>query len=181
MKRNKSPREGFTILELLIVLVILVGILALVGPRLLGSQKKADIKNTQIQIKLLEKTLKDYAFDMKGYPKTEDGLKALLRKPMDEKKARNWDGPYLDDPSLPVDAWDNSFVYKYDPKENGQDRPLIMSKGPDGEADTDDDIYNYKPRDENSGNDGSDEENELGNESEDDLSFGSEESKSDFQ
>lgn len=179
MKLKKFRREGFTILELLIVLVILVGILAIVGPRLLGSQKKADIKIAQAQISLLETCLKDYAADMKGYPKTEDGLKALIRKPLDEKKAKRWEGPYLDEQALPSDPWDNNFVYTYDPKKDGNDRPLIMSKGPDGEADTEDDIYNYKPKGEDSGTEEPGEKSD--DEFENGLNLESEEPSSDFK
>lgn len=176
MKRNYSRPSGFTILELLIVLVILVGILAIVGPRLLGSQKKADIKIAQAQISNLETALKEYAADMKGFPKTEDGLKALLRKPADEKKAKRWDGPYLDEAELPADPWDNSFIYKYEPGKDGFDRPLIVSKGPDGEENTDDDIYNYKPKDGAEGSESDDSES-----GDSDLDLGSSESGSDFK
>ena len=175
MKRSPARRSGFTILELLIVLVILVSILAIVGPRLLGSQKKADIKLAQIQIKTLESALKEYAADMKGYPKTEDGLKALVRKPSDEKKAKRWAGPDREEPELPADPWDNDFVYKYEPGEGDYDRPLILSKGPDGEENTDDDIYNFKPK-EGDGSDDSD-----SGDSDSDLDLGSGDSGSDFE
>lgn len=175
MRRMKPRRSGFTILELLIVLVILVGILAIVGPRILGSQKKADIKIAMAQISNLETALKEYAADMKGFPKTEDGLKALLSKPSDEKKAKRWDGPYLDEQELPVDPWDNEFIYKYEPKEDGFDRPQIISKGPDGEENTEDDISNFKPKD---GDDsGSDDSSSGGS----DLDLGSGDSNSDFK
>lgn len=175
MKRPKSRRHGFTILELLIVLVILLGILAIVGPRLLGSQKKADIKIAKAQISNLESALKEYAADMKGFPKTEDGLKALLKKPSDEKKAKRWDGPYLDETDLPADPWDNNFIYQYEASKDGIDRPVIISKGPDGEENTEDDIYNYKPKD---GGDSSDDDSS--DSSDDDLDLGSD-SGSDFE
>lgn len=175
MKRSPARRSGFTILELLIVLVILVGILAIVGPRLLGSQKKADIKIAQAQISNLETALKEYAADMKGYPKTEDGLMALIKKPADEKKAQRWAGPYLDEPQLPADPWDNEFIYQYEPSSDGFDRPTIISKGPDGEENTEDDIFNFKPR-EGDGSDTSD-----SGESSSDLDFDSGSSGSDFE
>ena len=175
MKTKITRRSGFTILELLIVLVILVGILAIVGPRLLGSQKKADIKIAQAQISNLETALKEYAADMKGFPKTEDGLKALVKKPGDEKKAKRWDGPYLEERDLPVDPRDNNFIYKYEPSKDGFDRPLIISKGPDGEENTDDDIYNFKPKE------GGDADSDDSGESESDLDLGSGDSKSDFE
>ena len=176
MTRSNYRRKGFTILELLIVLVILVGILAIVGPRLLGSQKKADIKIAQAQITNLENALKQYASDMKNFPKTEDGLKALIRKPSDEKKARRWDGPYLDETDLPADPWDNNFIYKYEPSKGGIDRPLIVSKGPDGEENTEDDIYNFRPKE------GGEADDEEGDDSESgDLDLDSGGSGGDFE
>lgn len=176
MQQKKLRRQGFTILELLIVLVILLGILAIVGPRLLGSQKKADIKIAKAQISNLETALKEYAADMKGFPKTEDGLKALLKKPSDEKKAKRWDGPYLDESELPADPWDNGFIYQYEPGGDGVDRPVIISKGPDGEENTDDDIYNYQPKEKGSSSDDGSSDS-----SDDDLDLGSGGSSSDFE
>lgn len=142
---NRNARLGFTILELVIVLVILVAILAIVGPRLMRSQQKADIKLTQIQIANLETSLKEYAVDMKRYPVTEDGLAALFRQPTDENTSSRWSGPYLDGSELPVDAWGNAYIYRLDPGLDGLGRPIIVSKGPDSEINTDDDIFNYRP------------------------------------
>ncbi len=92
MKRNSGLRRGLTLLELMIVLVILVGIIALVGPRVLGTQKKADIRTAQAQIGNLESALKMFAVDMKTFPTTEEGLKLLVEAPEDEALAKNWDG-----------------------------------------------------------------------------------------
>lgn len=142
MKRRQR-REAFTLLELMIVLVILVLLFAMVGPRLLGSQKKADIKAARIQIGNLESALKMYYINMRSFPSTEDGLQALIAPPSDENKARKWDGPYLDDNVLPVDPWDNPYEYVYPPEHNQRDFPDIWSLGPDGEPDTDDDITNW--------------------------------------
>jgi general secretion pathway protein G len=145
MKRqHNSRRRGFTLLELMIVLVILVLLFAMVGPRLLGSQKKADIKATQTQIGNLETALELYAVDMRTFPSSEDGLGALLSPPSDERKAQKWQGPYLDDDVIPLDPWDNPYEYEYPPTHNSRDFPDIWSVGPDGEPDTDDDIVNWR-------------------------------------
>jgi general secretion pathway protein G len=144
MKRTQRRRDAFTLLELMIVLVILVLLFAMVGPRLLGSQRKADIKAAQTQIGNLEAALKLYAVDMRTFPSTEDGLQALIEPPSDERAARKWDGPYLDDEVLPLDPWDGAYEYEYPPSNNNRDFPDIWSVGPDGEADTDDDIINWK-------------------------------------
>ncbi len=144
MYHKRRRRQAFTLLELMIVLVILVLLFAMVGPRLLGSQRKADIKAATTQIGNLESALNLYAVDMRTFPSTEDGLQALIAAPSDERAARKWDGPYLDDDVLPVDPWDNEYAYEYPPSHNRRDFPDIWSMGPDGEADTDDDIVNWR-------------------------------------
>ena len=133
--RSNRRRQAFTLLELMIVLVILVLLFAMVGPRLLGSQKKADIKAAKTQIGNLEAALELYAVDMRTFPSSEDGLQAMLEPPSDERAAAKWDGPYLDDNVLPLDPWDNPYEYEYPPTHNTRDFPDIWSLGPDGEAD----------------------------------------------
>ena len=153
----RMRRRGLTLLELMIVLIILVGLLAIVGPRLLGTQKKADIRTTQAQIGSLESALDMYVVDMKVFPSTEDGLGALVAAPDDERRAKNWDGPYLDEDKLPLDPWGKEFQYEFDAAA-GDSKPRIYSAGPDGEVDTDDDIANRaKSGEEDSEDDGSDE------------------------
>ncbi len=155
MKRNrKRERAGLTLLELMIVLVILVGLIAMVGPRLLKSQEKADVKQTKMQIGNLESALKLYAVDMRSFPNTEEGLGALLKAPEDERKARKWDGPYLDDEIIPGDSWDNEFVYEYPPTQGSRDFPNISSPGLDSEENTEDDINNWRATSEESADSG---------------------------
>jgi general secretion pathway protein G len=126
----------------MIVLIILVGLIALVGPRLLGSQKKADIRTAQVQIGNLVSALKMYAVDMKTYPSTEDGLQMLIKGPEDERLARNWSGPYIEGSKLPIDPWGNDFQYEFGTEEGSSDFPRIFSMGPDGQAGNEDDIAN---------------------------------------
>ena len=158
---HKTNRHGLTLLELMIVLVILVGLIAMVGPRLLNTQAKADIKTTKTQIANLEAALKMYKVDMRSFPSTEDGLAALIKPPADENKARKWDGPYLDDEIIPGDAWDNAFVYEYLPPEPPatRDFPRISSMGPDGLPNSEDDIINWRTME--AGEEGTTEPGEL--------------------
>jgi len=85
---HRRTRQGLTLLELMIVLIILVGLIAIVGPRLLGTQKKADIRTAQAQIGNLASALKMYAVDMKSFPLTEEGLNVLISAPEDEALAK---------------------------------------------------------------------------------------------
>lgn len=141
----RKQRQGLTLLELMIVLIILVGLMAIVGPRLLGSQRKADIRTAKVQIGNLESALKMYVVDMKIYPSTDEGLELLLSAPEDERLARKWAGPYIDGNELPLDPWGNEFEYEFDAADgegDAPDFPRIISAGPDGQMDTDDDISN---------------------------------------
>ena len=154
--RHCSPkRHGLTLIELMIVLIILVMLFAIAGPRLLGTQKKADIKGTKAQIGNFEASLKMYAVDMRTFPSTEDGLGALIKPPADEEKSRNWDGPYLDDEVIPADAWGGAFIYEYPPTKGSRDFPNISSAGADGEPDTEDDIANWRDIEEGDADDAS--------------------------
>ncbi len=151
MKHKTHPirRNGLTLLELMIVLIILVGLIAMVGPRLLGTQKKADIRTAQVQIGNLVSSLKAYAIDMKSFPLSEEGLEALVTAPEDEALAKNWDGPYLEGGKLPKDPWGSEYQYEYESTEASDskseatdDFPRITSLGPDRQPGTADDISN---------------------------------------
>ncbi len=149
-QRFRHARRGLTLLELMIVLIILVGLMAIVGPRLLGTQKKADVRTAQAQIGNLASALKMYAVDMKTFPTTEEGLELLVTQPEDEALARNWDGPYVEGGKLPLDPWGSTFEYEFGAVEGDTDNadsttsdfPRIFSLGPDRQPGTADDISN---------------------------------------
>jgi general secretion pathway protein G len=139
--------RGFTLMEMLVVLGILAVLLAMVVPRILGTQKKADISAAQSQIKLLRGCLQRYALDMKEFPTTEQGLQSLVEKPADlsEAVAARWDGPYTETGELPMDPWGNPFQYEYPPTHGTADAdyPDIWSWGYDREDGTEDDIVSW--------------------------------------
>lgn len=137
-------RTGMSLLEILIVLSIMAVLIAIIAPRILGSQKKADIKATKLQLDGIEQALKMYAADNRTFPQTEEGLDALLEAPSDEKRSKNWAGPYFDGEELPRDPWANEFHYEYPPSHGKRDFPDVWSSGPDGEENTPDDIINWK-------------------------------------
>jgi general secretion pathway protein G len=148
MKR-RARRQGFTLMEMLVVLAILVLLVAMVAPRILGTQKKADINAAKTQVGLLKSSLERYALDMKNFPTTEEGLQALLEAPAEEGSegaeggATNWDGPYLNSTELPRDPWGNDYQYEYPPTHGTGDYPDIWSYGPDKEDGTEDDIVSW--------------------------------------
>lgn len=140
--RNKK-RAGFTLVEIMIVLAILVLLLTMVGPKLFKFSDAADQKVALTQIMNFKKTLELYKASTRTFPSTEEGLAALVTKPQDEQRAQNWNGPYIDE--IPNDPWGNAFRYEYPPtKGNVKDIPNIWSAGPDGQDDTEDDIVSWK-------------------------------------
>ncbi|MFN9490604.1 MAG: type II secretion system major pseudopilin GspG [Betaproteobacteria bacterium] len=100
---------GFTLLELLVVLVI-IGLLAgYVGPRYFSQIGKSESKIAKAQIEAFDKALGQYRIDTGRYPSTEQGLNALFTKPANEPK---WDGPYLSKVA-PLDPWGKPYIYRY--------------------------------------------------------------------
>ena len=142
MKRRRT-KAGFTLVEIMIVLAILVLLVAMVGPRLLKTQEKADNKITQTQIEGLGQALDFYKVDNRSFPTTEEGLAALLKKPADENRSRNWAGPYLEDSAVPVDPWGNAYRYEFPGTRSADGEPNIWSLGPDSKDNTADDIVSW--------------------------------------
>lgn len=123
--RNQNRDSGFTLLELLVVLVILGLLAGYVAPKYFAQVGKSEVKTAQAQIVALEKALDQYRIDTRHYPSTEQGLAALNTKPANEP---NWDGPYLRK-ALPNDPWGNPYQYKM-PGEHGEID--LLSFGHDG-------------------------------------------------
>lgn len=131
-------QRGFTLIEVLVVIIILGLIAALVVPRITGRVDEAKIEATKIQMRAIKDALEQYKLDNGIYPTTEQGLKALIEMPNTPPLPSRW-RPYLD--KLPQDAWGRNFVYL----SPGIKRPFeLRSLGADGKEDTEDDLDVWK-------------------------------------
>jgi general secretion pathway protein G len=109
MKLHQNrPSQGFTLLELLVVMVIIGLLVGYVAPMYFKQVGKSEVKVARAQIESFGKALDQYRLDSGHYPTTEQGLQALITKPADEAR---WDGPYLKK-GLPLDPWGTAYIYK---------------------------------------------------------------------
>lgn len=125
----RSRRQGFTLVELLLVLVILATLAAIVLPRFTGKTKQAQITAVQTQIASFKTALDAYEVDNGGYPKGRNGLLDLIQQPRD---LPNWHGPYLSSDAIPKDPWGNEYIYECPGRHNPSSYD-ISSMGPPGD------------------------------------------------
>jgi general secretion pathway protein G len=132
---NQRPRRrGFTLLEVLLVLAILVILTSTVGYYFVGAQRRANIRATTVQIAALEQLLNDYHIDVGSFPSTEQGLAALQSAPAGLPNNK-WAGPYTSK-AIPPDPWGMQYQYEL----TGSESFRIWSYGPDKQEGTADDI-----------------------------------------
>ena len=135
-----KAQGGFTLIEIMVVLLIIAGLAYIVGTNVIGRFGEAKKEETKIQIKNLESALKLFKLDNGFYPETQQGLDALIGPPTVGREPCCYakDG-YLDSDQVPLDGWKNEFIY-IGPDQTGDGTYEILSFGEDAVEQTEDDI-----------------------------------------
>ncbi len=136
---NMSRHRGFTLIEIMLVVIIIGALAAMIVPRLAGRSEQAKASVAKADLMNISTALKLYELDNGSFPSTSQGLSALREKSSAAPAPRNWNGPYLE--KDPLDPWGNAYVYA----SPGTHRPDydLSSKGKDAAA-ADDDIVNWQ-------------------------------------
>ncbi len=127
LRRGRAAQQGFTLLELLVVLLIIALLAGYVGPKLFSQVDRAKVRATQAQMKTLGDALVQYRLDVGSYPSSDQGLQALVKAP---QGISNWYGPYLAK-DVPADAWGRPYQLNV-PGRGGEAE--IVSLGEEGRA-----------------------------------------------
>jgi general secretion pathway protein G len=138
-KYTRSGEAGFTLVELLVVLVILVLLASIIGPRVIGYLGSSRSKTAKIQIESLVTSLELFHVDVGRYPTTAEGLAALVKT---QAKIPNWNGPYITKGSVPPDPWGVAYHYESPGKTAPFDLYTLGRDGKEGGSDEDADIRN---------------------------------------
>lgn len=129
MNRNSTP--GFSLIELMIVVVILGLLAGLLVPRIMDRPEEAKVTKARMDMRTIESALRFYRLDNGFYPTTEQGLEALITRPESNPSPKNWrSGGYLESSSVPRDPWGNQYIYR-SPGDEGREYEII-SLGADG-------------------------------------------------
>ncbi|MBC7835684.1 MAG: type II secretion system major pseudopilin GspG [Phycisphaerales bacterium] len=135
--------RGFTLIEVMVVIAILLAIVGLVAVNVIGRKKDASVGTTQIQLKTLKSALDTFFADFDRYPTDEEGLTVLWNKTtMAEEDQAKWKG-YMSEP-VPTDTWSSAWGYRQTGERAPEGKFDLWSNGPDKQEGTDDDIHVWK-------------------------------------
>lgn len=135
MCRRSAARRGFTLIEVLLVLIILAILAGTATIFVRQAREKALINAARTQIGVFEEAIDMFELDLRSYPTTAQGLQSLIEPPTDAENTGTWNGPYLKASQIPVDPWNNPYQY-----ESTGDAYRIWSWGYDRQDGTQDDV-----------------------------------------
>lgn len=139
-RRHRSGEAGFTLVELLVVMAILALLGSLVAPRVLAYLGSSRTKAANLQIQNITTSLELYKLDTGRYPKTQEGLVALVSRTGNH---RGWNGPYLKGGRLPSDPWGNPYRYRYPGRHGEFDIYSLGADNREGGEGEDSDVKNW--------------------------------------
>lgn len=138
LSTKTAGEAGFTLVELLVVLVILVLLASIIGPRVIGYLGESKSKTAKIQIESLVTALELFHVDVGRYPSTAEGLDVLVKT---SSKITGWNGPYLTKGAVPADPWNVPYHYESPGKTTPFDLYTLGRDGKEGGSDEDEDIH----------------------------------------
>jgi len=138
-RRKPGGEAGFTLVELLVVLVILVLLASIIGPRVIGYLGSSRTKTAKVQIESLVTSLELFHIDVGRYPATNEGLEILVKP---STKLVGWSGPYITKGSIPLDPWGQPYRYQAPGKKGAFDLYTLGRDGKEGGSDEDSDVWN---------------------------------------
>ena len=142
MQRRLRQQDGFTLIEIMVVVVIIAILAALIVPNVVGRAEQARLTKASADIRTLESALAMYRLDNGHYPSTDQGLQALVKKPAGDPPANDWrKGGYVR--LLPQDPWGHAYQYLAPGAHGAYD---LWSDGPDGISGDHDDITSWNPK-----------------------------------
>ena len=145
MKLQRNLRAGFTLIEMLLVVVIIGMLVAMVGVSVAKHSGTAKIGTAAAQISNYKTALSTYQLDSGVFPTTDQGLQALVSPPTSAPVPMKWNGPYLDPAVVRPDPWGRAFIYQHPPQNNPDPEGFdLFSVGPDGIPGTADDVVSWR-------------------------------------
>jgi general secretion pathway protein G len=138
--KRKTSEDGYTLLEVLVVLGIIVLLSAVVGPRLIGYFSKAKHDAARLQLNSVVNALELYYMDVGTYPPADKGLDALMTRPESETR---WAGPYLTKSAGLTDPWGQTYIYRYPGQHGPYDLFSLGRDGKEGGEGEDRDVVNW--------------------------------------
>lgn len=140
-QKDTKAEIGFTLLELLVALIIILMLTGVVVPQIMIHREESKIKAAQAQIEEIMTALDMYKRDLGSYPTTEQGLTMLIAA---NDSVKYWNGPYLRKPEIPLDPWQNKYMYVYPGKHGSFDLYSLGADGKEGGENENRDILGWK-------------------------------------